>query len=91
MLKRYDFCDLFRMIKQNKIRKNDFIVIYNKEDKDLVDYYEFNGKDFKWLPDKECWLFDNYFITVLMNDWEFSIVYKEEEKEKILKNFNKNA
>lgn len=84
MPKKHDFCELFRMIKQNHIRKNDFIVVYNKEDQTEEDYYMYNGNDFKWLLDNSIYLFDNFYISNLIENWEFSVAYKEEDKKKIL-------
>jgi hypothetical protein len=72
------------MIKQNHIRKNDFIVVYNKEDQTEEDYYMYNGNDFKWLLDNSIYLFDNFYISNLIENWEFSVAYKEEDKKKIL-------
>ena len=72
------------MIKQNHIRKNDFIVVYNKEDQTEEDDYMYNGNDFKWLLDNSIYLFDNFYISNLIENWEFSVAYKEEDKKKIL-------
>lgn len=82
--------DLLRMIKENKIRKGDILVLINKEDPALKDYYITTDKDFKWLRNEEdnLYLFDNFYLKNLLTDWDFTVVFRNDEKEKILNEIN---
>ena len=89
MNNKYEFYDLFPMIKENKIRVGNVLVVYNKEDSSIVDYYEVTEKDIVMLADKKMCLFDNFYIQELLKSWEFSVIYKEKDKQKILDNLSK--
>jgi hypothetical protein len=81
------FYDLFRMIKERKIRNGDILVVYHKTDKDFVDYYAVQEKDFKWLVCNEedrIWLFDNFFVQDLLDNFCFKVIFKDKEKKEIL-------
>ena len=83
--------DLFRMIKENRIRKGDILVLINKEDPTLKDYYITTDKDFKWLRNEEdsLYLFDNFYLKNLLTDWDFTVVFKSEEKENVFREMRK--
>ena len=83
--------DLFRMIKENRIRKGDILVLINKEDPTLKDYYITTDKDFKWLLNEadSIYLFDNFYLKNLLTDWDFTVVFKSEEKEKVFMEIRK--
>lgn len=88
-MKKYNFINILNMIHNNKIRQDDLIILYNKSDKNLVDYYRYDGKDFIWLVDKDICLWENFYMITLLNEWEFSVIYNANEKKKILDNFDK--
>lgn len=82
------FYDLFKMIKEKKIRDGDILVVYSKTDKDFVDYYSVQEKDFRWLiceRDERVWLFDNFFVNDLLENYCFQVVFKDKEKQEIFR------
>lgn len=86
---RYEFYDLFPLMKDNKIRVGNLLVVYNKEDESIVDYYEVTDKDIVMISDNSMCLFDNFYIQELLRSWEFSIIFREKDKQKILDKLSK--
>ena len=82
------FYDFFKMIKENRVRKGDILelVIENEEEK-IKDYYIITNKDVRWLKDNSVYLWDNFFLFELLDDWKFNVIYKENEKKEILERF----
>lgn len=83
------FYDLFKMMKERKIRDGDILVVYSKTDDEFVDYYAVQEKDFRWLlceKTERVWLFDNFFVVDLLDNYCFKVVFKDKEKQEI---FNK--
>lgn len=83
---RYAGYNLLKMMKENKVRKGDILVIYNKEDSDFIDYYEVGERDIYWLQDEtnSTYLFDNYLLFQFVNNYEFSVIFNKEQKKQIL-------
>jgi hypothetical protein len=71
------------MLKERKIRKGNIIILYSLETDD-VDYYLVTEKDLVMLADNETCLFDNMYIMDFIKKWEFSVVFNNEEKQKII-------
>ncbi|MBP3707543.1 MAG: hypothetical protein J6J36_02905 [Clostridia bacterium] len=83
------FYDLFKMMKERKIRNGDILVVYSKTDDEFIDYYAVQEKDFIWLlceKTERIWLFDNFFVADLLDNYCFKVVFKDKEKQEI---FNK--
>lgn len=82
------FYDFFKMIKENKIRKGDILEVVAESDGEILkDYYIVTGKDVRWLKDNFIYLWDNFFLFDLLEEWKFNVIYKENEKKEILERF----
>ena len=81
--RRYSADYLFTMLKERKIRKGNIIILYSLETDD-VDYYLVTEKDLVMYADNETCLFDNMYIMDFIKKWEFSVVFNNEEKQKII-------
>ena len=84
---RYAGYNLLKMIKENKIRNGDILVVYRKDDPSFVDYYTVGERDIYWLldPENSTYLFDNFLLLQFVRDYEFSVVFNKELKENIIK------
>lgn len=89
--KRYSADCLLNMIKERKIRKGNIIILYSLNTED-IDYYLVTDKDIVMLKDNDICLFDNFHMFDFITNWEFSVVFSNEEKQKIInQNLSKNA
>lgn len=80
------FYDLFKMIKEKKVREGDILVVYSKTDEDFIDYYRVQDKDIIWLQcekNERVWLFDNFFLVDLLDNYYFKVIFKDKEKQEI--------
>ena len=82
------FYDLFKMIKEKRIRKWDVLELIGEENE--KDYYIITDKDIRWLRDKDVYFWDNFFLFELLEKWKFNVVYKDNEKKEILERFGLN-
>ena len=74
---------LLTMLKEKKIRKGNLIVLYSLEE-DEEDYYLVTDKDIVMLVDNSVGLFNNIYILDFIKKWEFSVIFNDEEKKKII-------
>ena len=82
------FYDFFKMIKENRVRKGDILeLVIENEEENIRDYYIITNKDVRWLKDNSVYLWDNFFLFELLDDWRFNVIYKENEKKEILERF----
>lgn len=81
--RRYSADYLLTMLREKKIRKGNLIILYSRENED-VDYYLVTDKDLVMLRDNSICLFDNFYILDFVKKWEFSVVFNNEEKQKII-------
>lgn len=81
--RRYKTIDLLTMLKERQIRKGDIIALYSLVTDD-IDYYFVTEKDIVMVADNETCLFDNMYLKDLINKWEFSVIFNDEEKQKII-------
>ena len=78
--RRYKTIDLLTMLKERQIRKGDIIALYSLVTDD-IDYYFVTEKDIVMVADNETCLFDNMYLKDLINKWEFSVIFNDEEKQ----------
>lgn len=89
--KRYSADCLLNMIKERKVRKGNIIILYSLNTDD-IDYYLVTDKDIVMLKDNDICLFDNFYMFDFITNWEFSVVFSNEEKQKIInQNLSKNS
>ena len=81
--RRYKTTEILTMLKDKKIKKGDIIAFYSLNSND-TDYYFVTDKDIVMVADNETCLFDNLYLKDLINNWEFSIIFNNEEKQKII-------
>lgn len=84
---RYAGYNLLKMMKENKIRIGDILVVYCKKDPSFIDYYKVGERDIYWLRDdtESTYLFDNFLLFQFITDYEFSVIFNKDLKENILK------
>lgn len=81
------FYDLLKMIREKRIREGDILVVYSKIEENFIDYYIVQNKDIKWLraSENDCiYLFDNFFLIDLLENYCFKVIFKDKEKQEIL-------
>lgn len=81
--RRYKTTELLKMLADRQIRKGDIIALYSLSS-DEIDYYCVTDKDIVMVADNETCLFDNLYLKDLITKWEFSVIFNEEEKQKII-------
>ncbi len=81
--RRYGTENLLTMFKENRIRTGDIIALYSLNSED-IDYYIVKDKDIVMVVDETTCLFDNMYLKDLLNNWEFSVIFNDEEKKKII-------
>ena len=81
----HSFYELFGMIKERKVREGDILVIHENKDKEFRDYYIVTKKDIVWLVDNSSYIFDNYFLFELFEKFSFEVVFRDKEKQAIIK------
>lgn len=86
----HSFYELFGMIKERKVREGDILVIHENKDKEFRDYYMVTKKDIVWLVDNSSYIFDNYFLFELFERFSFEVVFRDKEKQAIMKKIRKD-